>query len=94
MSCEVDIDFDSAEVIFTLKERLNDSESVAQLTIDNGITRDLQEAGRYVIKLPDAVTAGLEPDRVYYWDLVLRVGADSYELDSGFIETREPVNTP
>lgn len=93
LSCELDIDFDTAEVIFSLKERISDpdNEAICRLTIGSGITRDTEEEGRYIIHVPQATMATLEPDRVYYWDLVLKDGTDVYELDSGFFEGRAPV---
>lgn len=94
LSCELDIDFDTAEVIFSLKERISDpdNEAICRLTIGAGVTLDTEEDGRYIIHVPiENVMETLEPDRVYYWDLVLKVGDDVYELDSGFFEVRSPV---
>lgn len=94
LSCEVEIDFDNAPVILTIKRRISDADSdaIVRLSIGAGIERDSEEDGRYVITIPKEKTAELEPDGVYYWDLVLTNGDDEFELDSGFIEVRAPVS--
>jgi hypothetical protein len=94
LSCEVEIPFDTAAVTFTLKERISDDDASAlwRGTIGDGIERDAEEEGRYVIKVPAEVSAELEADGVYFWDLVLKDGDDEWELDSGSFEVRAPVS--